>query len=196
MLLAVTGGLATGKTTFCSLLGELHTFETFDADRCVHRLLASDQEVLAGVRREFGPEVFAGDGCVDRSKLREIVINAPDKRQILENILHPRVRQEWQEQAKHCREKSKDFMADIPLLFETSADKAFDTTVVVGASETARQARLQARGAQALNALARAQLPLTEKCRRADCVVWNDGSEDSLRRQATLLLQTLGLAPS
>ena len=196
MLLAVTGGLATGKTTFCRMLGGLHSFETFDADRCVHGLLAADQEVLTEVRREFGSEVFDRDGSVDRAKLREVVINAPEKRLILESILHPRVRQQWQEQANHCRETSRDFMADIPLLFETSAEQAFDTTVVVAASETTREARLQARGAHALNALAQAQLPLTEKCRRADRVIWNDGSEESLRRQASLLLLDLGLAPS
>jgi len=191
MLLAVTGGIATGKSTFCRLLAGLHSFEIFDADRCVHELLARDEKVLAEVRRHFGPDVFTADGSVDRAKLLAAVSSCAKRRKTLEGILHPPVGKLWREAAALCRGTGRDFLADIPLLFETSGESGFDVTVSVAASEGVRESRLMARGSANLKTLADVQMPLAEKCRRASHVVWNDGSVESLQRQAGLLLQAV-----
>ncbi len=197
MLLALTGGPATGKSTLAGLLAARHTFEAFDADACVHGLLAADRRIIAAVAAEFGPGVLDPTGAVHRPALRALVFPDPAARRRLEAILHPAVRQCWMEQAGRCREAGRDFLADIPLLFETGADRFFDATVAVAASADVQRKRLQQRGLDAatVEGLLASQLPMDEKVRRAGSVVWNDGTLGALARQADLLLERLFLSP-
>jgi dephospho-CoA kinase len=197
MLLALTGGPATGKSTCAGLLAARHTFEAFDADACVHGLLAADHRIIAAVDAEFGPGVLDPTGAVHRPALRALVFPDPAARRRLEAILHPAVRHHWMEQAGRCRETGRDFLADIPLLFETGADRIFDATVAVAVSADVQRRRLQERGLDqaTVEGLLASQLPMDEKVRRADSVVWNDGTLGALARQADLLLERLFLSP-
>lgn len=197
MLLALTGGPATGKSTLAGLLAARHTFEAFDADACVHGLLAADRRIIAAVAAEFGPGVLDPTGAVHRPALRALVFPDPAARRRLEAILHPAVRHHWMEQAGRCREAGRDFLADIPLLFETGADRFFDATVAVATSADVQRRRLQERGLDeaTVEGLLASQLPMDEKVRRAGSVVWNDGTLGALARQADLLLERLFLSP-
>lgn len=197
MLLALTGGPATGKSTCAGLLAARHTFEAFDADACVHGLLAADHRIISAVDAEFGPGVLDPTGAVHRPALRALVFPDPAARRRLEAILHPAVRHHWMEQAGRCRETGRDFLADIPLLFETGADRFFDATVAVAVSADVQRRRLQERGLDqaTVEGLLASQLPMDEKVRRADSVVWNDGTLGALARQADLLLERLFLSP-
>ena len=197
MLLALTGGPATGKSTLASLLAACQTFEAFDADACVHGLLATDRRIIAAVAAEFGPGVLDPTGAVHRPALRALVFPDPAARRRLEAILHPAVRHHWMEQAGRCREAGRDFLADIPLLFETGADRFFDATVAVATSADVQRRRLRERGLDqaTVEGLLASQLPMDEKVRRAGSVVWNDGTLGALARQADLLLERLFLSP-
>ncbi|MEX1110487.1 MAG: dephospho-CoA kinase [Chthoniobacterales bacterium] len=197
MLLALTGGPATGKSTFAALLAGRHTFETFDADACVHGLLAADHRIIAAVASEFGPEVLDPAGAVHRPALRALVFPDPAARRRLEAILHPAVRARWLEQSARCRDAGRDFLADIPLLFETGADRFFDATVTVATAAATQRGRLLARGLDhaTIEALLASQLPMEEKNGRASSVVWNDGALGALARQADLLLERLSILP-
>ena len=193
MLLALTGGVATGKSTFRRLLEERHTFEVFDADACVHDLLASDRAIIACVAREFGESALDSSGAVDRAVLRQIVFADREARQKLEAILHPAVRARWQEMLSSRQAASKDFLADIPLLYETSAEGYFDAVAVVAASPKIQRERLAARGLDSgtVDAMLASQLPIGDKVGCATTVVWNDGTLGALARQADLLLERL-----
>jgi dephospho-CoA kinase len=193
MLLALTGGAATGKSTFRRLLAERHRFEVFDADACVHELLASDQKIVAAVAHEFGEGALDASGAADRAALRRIVFADRQARQRLEAIVHPAVRTRWQQLLSSCHARECDFLADIPLLYETSAEGCFDAVTVVAASPAAQRGRLVARGLDSgtIEAMLASQLPIGEKVSRATSVVWNDGTLGALARQADLLLERL-----
>ncbi|MEX1044542.1 MAG: dephospho-CoA kinase [Chthoniobacterales bacterium] len=195
MLLALTGGIATGKSTFRQLLAARHSFVVFDADACVHELLSADRPAIDAVVQRFGAGVLGLDGCVSRPALRSVVFHDPAARRDLEQILHPLVRARWQEQRGDCLASGRDFLADIPLLFETSAEAHFDASVLVAASAGTQRARLAARGLDpaTMEAMLASQLPLGEKIARATSVVWNDGTPAALGRQADLLLKRLSL---
>ena len=195
MLIALTGGIASGKTTFRQLLVDRHPCEVFDADACVHSLLSSDPVAVSAIAETFGDGVISEGGQVDRPALRPLVFADPEARRRLEAILHPAVRSRWQAQLEACRVSGRDFLADIPLLFETSGQDYFDATVVVAASAATQRERLAARGfgLETAEAMLASQWPMLEKISRATAVVWNDGTLRALAHQADLLLECLSL---
>lgn len=193
MLLVLTGGIATGKSTFRRMLAERRRFTLFDADACVHDLLAGDPTVIEAIRAAFGPQVISHGTGVNRAILRDIVFTDPSARRKLEAIVHPHVRQAWQALRSDCLGQGADFLADIPLLFETGAAGLFDASIVVACSPEVQTARMAARGLDSvtMEAVLASQLPLEEKVARATIVVWNDGSLKALNREADLLLSRL-----
>lgn len=161
----------------------------FDADEMARALTRSDAAVLAEIRQEFGPEILAPNGQLNRGALRAIVFDAPEKRRALEQILHPRIREHWAGEAEKYR--SSFFFADIPLLYETGGEKLCDRVVVVACSEEIQMQRLMRRTGMdrtSAAAIILAQMPLEEKMKRADHVVWNNGPEKVLAEQSRLLV--------
>lgn len=193
MLLGLTGGIATGKSTFARMLSDKHSFITFDADACVHELLAYDPYIAEAIRHAFGAKAFTADGSIDRTALRGIIFKDPTHRQTLESILHPRVRACWEDIRTTCLRDGKDMLADIPLLFETNAQAAFDATILVAASQQTQEARMAGRGHDnaTTQAMLASQWPLHQKIHAATVVVWNDGTQVALEHQADLLLESL-----
>ena len=189
---AVTGGVATGKSTFTRLFAAGTGAPTFDADACARRLLADDAPSLAALRAEFGPGVFSPDGqTVDRAALRAVVFADPARRRALEAILHPRVRTAWQSWLEEGLQTGPGalLVVEIPLLYETGAAEFFDKVIVVGCSLPVQMRRLT--GTRGLSAdIARqiiaSQTPLAEKISQCHHLIWNDGSEESLHAQAAL----------
>lgn len=193
MLLGLTGGIATGKSTFVRLLAAHGQFTIFDADACVHELLASDEDVIAAVRREFRLAGSGGIEAKDRARLRHAIFSDPDKRRRLEAILHPAVRQRWMELLQSCRGEKRRFLADIPLLFETGAGSHFDATVLIAASSATQRLRMGQRdlSPELIDDMLASQWPVGQKIPLADYVVWNDGSLAALEKQTSLLLSQL-----
>ena len=189
--IGITGGIATGKSTFVEYLRELLSGATFfDADEAAHELL-NRPEVQKQIRREFGGQVFSTAGDLNRTKLRAIVFADATKKRALERILHPRIRRQWRTEAKEHRNSPTFFFADIPLLYETGGESLCDRVVVVACSQKVQMARLRKRmsiksadARQMINS----QMPLEEKIRRADHVVWNNGDRASLMQQARFLV--------
>ena len=189
MLLGLTGGIATGKSTVARILRDRTGIPFFDADACVHELLAADAEITATVRRAFA----LPDAPIDRRALGEMIFRDPEARRRLEAILHPAVRKKWQAMAAECRAANRDFLADIPLLFETGANTVCNTIVVVAASPAIQRHRLAARGVEPeiIEGMLASQWPMGQKVSAADHVIWNDGSLAELERQSELLLDAL-----
>ncbi len=188
--IGITGGISTGKSTFCGCVREiLPDARFFNADEAAHRL-AEVAEVKDEIRAEFGSSIFSPDGDLNREKLRAIIFRDATKRRALEQILHPRIRCQWRAEAKKHRNSPDFFFADIPLLYETGGETLCDLVVVVACSHQVQRARLAERmsleDAEA-ERMVRSQMPLDEKIARADHVVWNDGSRAALMEQARFL---------
>jgi len=189
--IGITGGISTGKTTFVECLRELLPVATFfDADEAAHALL-NRPEVQKQIRREFGARAFSTAGDLNRAKLRAIVFADANRKRALERILHPRIRRQWRTEAKRHRNSPGFFFADIPLLYETGGEKFCDRVVVVACSRKVQLSRLRKRmsvtSAEAKQMIS-SQMPLEEKIRRADHVVWNNGDRTSLMEQARFLV--------
>ena len=191
--IGITGGISTGKSTLVNYLRKLlPRAQFFDADEMARELTRSNAGVLEEIRRQFGAEVFHGNGELNRAALRAIVFRTEEKRRTLENILHPRIRGHWSSEAEKYRSSKELFFADIPLLYETGGEKLCDRVVVVACSKEIHLERLMKRtkmDQSSAAAIIAAQMPLEEKIRRADHVVWNNGPEKVLAEQARLLVE-------
>jgi dephospho-CoA kinase len=189
--IGITGGISTGKTTFCECLREIFPVAIFfDADRAARDLAAHDPEVRELIGREFGPAIFSASGDLNRAQMRSIVFADAEKKRALEQILHPRIRRQWSLEAESRRNSSELFFADIPLLYETGGETLCDSVVVVACSPSVQRERLATRthlDRSAAEQMIRSQMPLAEKIRRADHVVWNNGARAVLAAQAGLL---------
>ena len=189
--IGITGGISTGKSTFCDCLREIiPAAKFFDADRAAHSL-AELPEVKQEILSEFGREVFSPEGDLNRAKLRAIVVVNATKRRSLEQILHPRIRRQWMAQAERHRNSPDFFFADIPLLYETGGESLCERVVVVACSHKVQLDRLVKRtslnGSEA-EQMINSQMPLEEKIKRADHVVWNNGDRATLMEQAKSLV--------
>ena len=186
MTIAVTGPLASGKSTFVEALGDLGA-ETVSADEVVHDLLAGDEETIDAVTRRFGKWV-RGETGIDRKSLGREVFGDAESLRDLEEILHPRVREETERRAA---DSGADlFVAEIPLLFEGGRGDQFDYTVAVTTPDERRRVWAEERGMgeERRRAIEDRQLSGEEKARLANVVVENDGDLDKLREQAKALV--------
>ncbi len=174
----LTGGIGMGKSAAAKLL-TARNLAVLDTDEIARDLVASGQPALAEIREKFGPTILSADGHLDRAKLAALVFRDPTARQQLEAILHPRIRATWTQQLDHWRAVGKpNAIVIIPLLFETAAQTSFDATVCLACSAATQHQRLTARGWTADQIAARnhAQFPVEEKMRRANFVIWTEGS--------------------
>jgi len=192
-VIGITGGISTGKTSFCEALRALAPEAIFfDADRAARELGDKDPEVRGLIEKEFGGSAYSPSGGLNRAAIRTIVFADAEKKRALEQILHPRIRRQWSLEAEGCRNSTRFFFADIPLLYETGGETLCDRVVVVACSPGAQLERLVARtGLErgAAQQMILSQMPLTEKISRADHVVWNNGGREVLTEQARLLVK-------
>ncbi len=201
LYLVVTGGIATGKSTFCKIWQEILPGTILhDADEAVHRLYA-DPAVRMEIRQVFGPDVLLGDRDIDRTAIRNAIAGDRTRKSALEAILHPRVRQERAQLSAKAKEAGVPcFLAEIPVFYEAGGHKPDPDAlvVVVACAPGTRWERLQARNpfdnGQAGRMVA-LQADLQAKMAAADHVLWNEGRLSDLSRQA-LMLRDLLLNPS
>ena len=188
LVVAVTGGIASGKSAFTGMLAALGAY-TIDAD-AVTRELQSSGPVLERVLREF-PSAARADGTLDRAALREEVFASDERRRALEGIMHPAVGEEI---ARRVRASdAKVTVMEVPLLFECGMESMADVTVNVTAPYALREKRAAERSGltpAAFAAVAAAQLSDEERAARADVTVVNDGDTESLRRRAEELMNS------
>jgi len=190
--IGITGGISTGKTSFMTCLCELVPgARFFDADLAARELSDGNPEVRGLIEKEFGTAVYSSGG-LNREAVRAIVFADADKKRALEQILHPRIRRQWSLEAEGHRNSTELFFADLPLLYETGGETLCDRVAVVACAPDVQLERLMARTGLSkgeAQQMIEAQMPLTEKIRRADHVVWNNGGRDVLAAQAQLLVE-------
>ena len=167
-LVGLTGGLGAGKSEALRSLGELGA-ATLSTDAVVHELLASD-ELRDIVVARLGDEV-ARDGALDRSLIAERVFGDDEARGWLEGELWPRVGQrmaEWKQEVDALEPAPPAAVVEVPLLFESGMEQAFDATIAVIADEDVRAERAGGRGHASVDERAGRQLSQREKAERAD----------------------------
>jgi dephospho-CoA kinase len=156
----------------------------------------TSREIVAIIAQEFGDSVLSSDGQLDRPRLREQVFDSAQQRAKLENILHPVVRQRFENERERLSASAdyRVFLADIPLLFESDYRFEHDLSITLAATPATQIKRLaDSRGISrdlAENIIA-AQMPITEKMARADVVIWNEGRLVRLEQQVTDFTQWL-----
>ena len=160
----------------------------------VHELL-DDPEVRAKLLDRWGGEIVA-EGAIDRGRVGAIVFDSAEELAWLESLLHPLVGTrigEWYAQVPPDRRLA---VVEVPLLFETGMESAFDDVVAVIAPDVARAERAGLRGTDLLESRSERQLSQEEKAARANHVIVNDGTVEQLERQVADLIRLLTAPPS
>jgi dephospho-CoA kinase len=194
-LVGLTGGLGAGKSEALRILGELGA-ATLSTDAVVHELLATD-ELRDVVVARLGDGV-ARDGTLDRSLIAERVFGDDEARGWLEGELWPRVGQrmaEWKQKVDALDPAPSVAVVEVPLLFESGMERAYDATIAVIADEDTRAERAGARGHASVEQRAGRQLTQEEKAEKADYTVRNDGTLDELRENLSRVLARLDPPP-
>ena len=199
MRIALTGGIACGKSTLAKFLRELG-IRLLDADDVVHELEAPGGAAVPAIVARFGAGLLAADGSVDRPKLAGIVFADAAARRDLEAILFPLVRSRLRaftsEAARRGRPPSTAplYIAIIPLLFESHWEGDYDIILAITSPlECQIHRMMRTRGYSRVQAEARlaAQMPVAEKAARADFVVVNDSTHEHLKDEARRLVAWL-----
>lgn len=190
MKIGLTGGIACGKSVVLEMFKEAG-WHTLSADALVHELLDHDPEVIEAVISKFGIEVKASDASLNKKAIAKVVFADSQQREWLEGLLHPLVRKSWTSALDE--EPDKNWVVEIPLLFEKKLEKDFDLVVCLTSSRENQLERLQSRGMNEADAEARivSQAPLAEKIEKSDFVLTNTGSLNFLRKQFQILIESL-----
>ena len=193
-LVGLTGGIASGKSTFAALL-RARGVPVVDADALARAVVSPGSPGLARVVEAFGPQALRPDGSLDRRWLGARVFADPAERRRLVAITHPAVREELSRALADLASAGHALaLYDVPLLYETGLEGAVDCVVVVWTPRAVQVERLMRRdGLSEAEAEARleAQLSLDEKASRADLVVENQGLPEALSPKADRLLADL-----
>ncbi|MFD2370041.1 dephospho-CoA kinase [Brevibacillus sp. GCM10020057] len=191
MILGLTGGIATGKSTVTGMLRE-RGIPVIDADQIAREVVEPGKPAYEAIVRHFGREILLADGQIDRKKLGEIVFSDESQRQKLNAIVHPEVRRVMREEAEAAEAGGADIVfMDIPLLFESKLQHMVEKIVVVYAPADMQLARMIERDEleeeQAQKRL-RAQFPIDQKRADADFLIDNSASREETERQVEEML--------
>jgi dephospho-CoA kinase len=189
--IGLTGGLGAGKSTALDALARLGA-AVLCSDSVVHDLYEDDR-VKAAVSGRFGSSVAPG-GVVDRAALAQRAFATPADRHWLEELIWPLVNDrivDWRGRLEHQSPPPRAAIVEVPLLFESGMEKAFDATIAVVADEQLRAERAGSRGHQALAQRSARQLSQQEKAQRATYVVVNDGTIGELECKLSAVLDML-----
>lgn len=189
MILGVTGGIASGKSTVAAILGELGA-HVISADQIAREVVAPGSEVLARLVRMFGKKILNADASLDRKRLADIVFADPAARAELERIMHPAIAALSQRRLKDAAQRYPLVVYEAPLLFEANAQERVDKVLCVTVDPHIQLQRVQKRdGCSRAEAQARidAQMPQSKKAELSDYVVDNSAGVDVLKKQLIAL---------
>jgi dephospho-CoA kinase len=195
LVVALTGGIGSGKTTVSQRLAELGA-AVIDTDLIAHALTAPGGAAMAAIATAFGPGAIAADGSLDRVAMRRMIFNDARARHRLEAILHPLIRARMDEQLAQVQ--APYAVLAIPLLFETGWTDVADRILVVDLPESLQVARVMARGdlsAEEVRPILASQARRETRRQGADDLIDNSGIlEDLMARTTDLHRRYLRLA--
>ena len=174
--IGLTGGIASGKTTVSDCFKKLGT-QVIDADIISHEVTEPSGSAFEVILSEFGSEILDEKGLINRKKMRAIIFNDPSQKKILENIIHPKVRDEMFQRIN----KSDDhyLIVSVPLLVETGMHQIMDRNLLVDCSEDTQIERLMHRDKITLNearAILKNQASRSDRKKIADDLIVNENN--------------------
>ncbi|GHH97263.1 dephospho-CoA kinase [Neobacillus kokaensis] len=196
LIVGLTGGIASGKSTVSNMLKEMN-ITIIDADIESRLAVQKGEPAYFKIIAEFGEEVILADGEIDRPKLGSIIFHQEEKRQLLNQIVHPEVRRRMKakiDQSMHAQEEV--IVLDIPLLFESKLTYMVDKTILVYVDKDTQLKRLMDRNnlsVQDAQARIHSQMPLSEKVSLADAVINNNGTREDTKKQLMNVLAEWGI---
>lgn len=188
MVIGLTGGIASGKSTVARMMEKLGAV-IIDADKISHKVLKKGQPGYLPVIKKFGNGIISKNGEIDREELGNIVFEDPAQKKRLEQILHPLIITEIKNKIKEYETEDRIVVVDAPLLFETNLENLFDKILVVYCDKNTQLKRLIKRNnidlKKAKNMI-NSQISLKKKKKLADIVIDNRGTKEKLRQQVLL----------
>jgi dephospho-CoA kinase len=188
LTIGLTGGIAAGKSEALAAFSRLGA-ATLSSDAVVHELLDSEPLIGRLVER-WGPEV-APEGRVDRNRIGEVVFADPDQLTWLEQQIHPLVGERIGRWLSDLPAATEIAVIEVPLLFESGMERAFDTTMAIVTADEVRRERAAARGHALVDEREARQLAQAEKAERAAHTIANDGSVEDLEEALSVLIEKL-----
>jgi dephospho-CoA kinase len=195
LVVGLTGGVASGKTTVSQILQHEGAY-LIDADQIARELVEPRTPIWGELIRAFGKEILQEDESINRKKLAATVFSNPEKRRLIEEILHPQITMEIDRRIEEIRKKDSEavVVVDAALLVETGTYRRMDKLIVVTATETQQIERLGKRtGAAQKEAQGRisSQRALEEKVKVADFIIRNEGTLEETSMRAKEIFQEL-----
>ena len=188
-LIGLTGGIATGKSTVANYLATTYNLPILDADIYARDAVSVGSPILSQIAEKYGTEILLNDGNLNRANLGEIIFHQPEKRDWVERVIHPYVRNCFDKDIKES--SANTLILVIPLLFEANLENLVNQIWVVSCSAQQQQQRLIERNnltAEQAAARINSQLPIAEKIARADVVLDNSANLESLLQQIDKVL--------
>ena len=188
-LIGLTGGIATGKSTVANYLATTYNLPILDADIYARDAVSVGSPILSQIAEKYGTEILLNDGNLNRAKLGEIIFHQPEKRDWVERVIHPYVRNCFDKDIKES--SANTLILVIPLLFEANLENLVNQIWVVSCSPQQQQQRLIERNnltPEQAAARINSQLPIAEKIARADVVLDNSANLESLLQQIDKVL--------
>ncbi|SNZ11805.1 dephospho-CoA kinase [Terribacillus aidingensis] len=190
LVIGLTGGIASGKSTVSDLFRQ-YNIPVVDADVVAREVVEPGEPALAEIVRSFGEDILLPDGTLDRPKLGSIIFRDEKKREQLNNIVHPVVRERMTAERDRLKKTYPAVVLDIPLLFEGKQLQLVDKVVVVHVDSSVQLERLMQRNElteQAALDRINSQMSLEQKASKADTVIDNNGTREETREQLEQLL--------
>ncbi|MDA3129834.1 dephospho-CoA kinase [Aliibacillus thermotolerans] len=196
MIIGLTGGIASGKSFIANEL-EKKGFPVIDADKVAREVVEPGEDAFHQIVETFGKEVVGEDGTLLRKKLGKMIFADEEKRQALNNIVHPAIRKRMIHKKEQLeKEGAEVIVLDIPLLVENKSFHVVDKVLLVYVDEDVQKERLMERdkqGEEDANNRIASQMPLKEKKAFADAIIDNNGTKEESIRQLNEILKKWNL---
>lgn len=184
MIIGLTGGIASGKSTVSKMFGEMGAV-IIDADIKAKEISQRD-DVVNEMKNIFGNKILNKNGEIDRNKIKEIVFSDKEKLKMLNDLIHPKVIDEFKK-IKENADKNDIIIFDIPLLFETGMDKMCDKIMLVFVDMNTQIKRMMERDnitEELAVKIINSQMSLEEKLKKSQIHIENNGTLENLRGKA------------
>jgi dephospho-CoA kinase len=187
MIIGLTGGIGSGKSTVAQFFKELGAF-VIDADETNHQLLGQES-IKKQIVEHFGPSLLQKDGTLNRARLRTLIFESPQERIFLESLLHPLIKAKIQEKAAKAPPDTYTIV-DIPLLIEANFQNQVNRIVVVDCPERLQIERISKRDGipkESIQAIINTQASRSSRLSIANDVIENDSTREALKEKVRAL---------
>ena len=192
MILGLTGGIGTGKSTVANMLKE-KGIPVVDTD-LISREVIEYPEIIEKIKLEISNEVFDFNNKLDRKKISEIVFENQEKLKKLNEIMHPEILKKMWDEVEELKKNHKIIVVDVPLLFEINMEKEVDKILLIYASKEIQLKRIMERDGRTREEAVKiisSQMPLYKKREKSHYIIQNNDSLEKLEKNLDKIVQKL-----